>query len=139
MKDIVVGAFEVTYEWNAGRAASRFLEGLKQGRILGSRCLRCKRTLVPPSETCERCSGRTEEGIEAASIGTVVSFSIFPRDGGRQGIIMVRLDGADTDLLHLISPGAEDTIGIGARVCAVWRPPEERKGHILDIVGFEPC
>ncbi len=41
------------YRWDTGIAVGRFLEGLRSGRIVGSRCKVCKRVLVPPRIFCE--------------------------------------------------------------------------------------
>src|SRR5215467_10180550 len=43
-----VANFEPRYSWAAGVAISRFLEEMKKGRLIGRKCLNCKRTLVPP-------------------------------------------------------------------------------------------
>ena len=36
------------YHWDAGVAMSRYLEGFRQGKIIGVRCPECRRTMVPP-------------------------------------------------------------------------------------------
>jgi uncharacterized OB-fold protein len=33
------------YEWDTGSAMGRYLEGLKQGKILGVQCHKCKRIM----------------------------------------------------------------------------------------------
>ena len=58
MSEIAVRATpELRYRYAAGRYASVFLHGLREGRILASRCHRCARTLVPPRIAC---TGRVE-------------------------------------------------------------------------------
>ena len=49
---------------------------------------------------------------------------------------MVRLDGADTDLLHAVRVGSKDQMSTGMRVQVRWRG--ERVGDIRDIECFEP-
>ena len=49
---------------------------------------------------------------------------------------LVRLDGADTALLHMVDAGDEARMSTGMRVRVRWR--DERKGHITDIACFEP-
>ena len=49
---------------------------------------------------------------------------------------LVRLDGADTAMLHVVDAGDEARMRTGMRVRARWR--EERDGDITDIACFEP-
>jgi len=49
------------YEYVTGRAQSRFLRGIAEGRILGQRCVECRRVYVPSRGACGRCGVRTEE------------------------------------------------------------------------------
>jgi uncharacterized OB-fold protein len=48
----------------------------------------------------------------------------------------IRLDGADTCLLHVVDAERADAMSIGMRVAPRWRA--ERKGHITDIAAFVP-
>jgi uncharacterized OB-fold protein len=52
------------------------------------------------------------------------------------GFALIRLDGADTALLHLVDAGDESAMATGMRVTASWR--DEREGHIRDIECFVP-
>jgi len=62
MSEIAVRATpELRYRYAAGRYASVFLHGLREGRILASRCHRCARTLVPPRIACTGCFGSMDE------------------------------------------------------------------------------
>ena len=49
---------------------------------------------------------------------------------------LIRLDGADTSMLHAVFTDSPSGMHTGMRVRAVWR--SEREGHIADIAGFEP-
>ncbi len=49
---------------------------------------------------------------------------------------MIRLDGADTPMLHAVLVSSSSEMSTGMRVEAQWR--EEREGHITDIMGFVP-
>jgi uncharacterized OB-fold protein len=51
--------------------------------------------------------------------------------------ILVKLDGADTALPHVVTEGL-DRLRVGSRVEAVWKPDGERVGSIRDIAGFRP-
>ena len=48
----------------------------------------------------------------------------------------IRLDGADTDLLHVVDAGSEDAMADGMAVVARWA--EETEGLITDIEAFVP-
>ncbi len=72
----IVTPIRLEYDYTAGRAASRFLQGIAQGKILGQRCVECKRVYVPSRGACPRCAAPTEEQVEMAHKGTVTSFSI---------------------------------------------------------------
>jgi len=43
------------YSYTAGQALSVFLNGLKEGKILGRKCNKCGRIYVPPRMYCEDC------------------------------------------------------------------------------------
>jgi uncharacterized OB-fold protein len=49
---------------------------------------------------------------------------------------LVKLDGADTPMLHAVDAGAMDRMSTGMRVRVRWR--KERVGEIGDIACFEP-
>jgi uncharacterized protein len=63
-----------------------------------------------------------------------------PLDGqplGRPfGWALIRLDGADTAMLHAVDAGTRDQMRTGMRVQVRWAP--EPVGHIRDIACFEP-
>ena len=52
------------------------------------------------------------------------------------GLALIRMDGADTPMLHGVLVDSVDDMATGMRVEAVWR--DERVGHITDLVGFAP-
>ena len=49
----------------------------------------------------------------------------------------MRLDGADTGLLHALDAGSPDRVSTGMRVRVRWA--DEREGAITDIACFEPA
>jgi uncharacterized OB-fold protein len=51
--------------------------------------------------------------------------------------VLVKLDGADTALAHIVTEGLE-RLRVGVRVEAVWAPDDQRRGSIRDIAGFRP-
>jgi uncharacterized protein len=55
---------ELRYRYTPGRAASRFLRGMEQGRILGQRCPVCGKVYTPPRGACASDGVATEEEVE---------------------------------------------------------------------------
>ena len=49
--------------------------------------------------------------------------------------VLVKLDGADTSLAHIVTDGFE-RLRVGSRVAAVWKPDDQRVGSIRDIACF---
>jgi len=144
------------YKFTAGYAVSVFLEGLKQGKIIGSICRRCGRVYVPPRSYCEYCLKPTDEFIELpdrGEISTVVISYISAKRGRLEkpefvGVIRLETPGYRegsyefAGLFHKICGITEEDVktgrAIGMKVKARWKPSEERTGSILDIECFEP-
>ncbi len=138
---------DLKYSWASGIAISRFLNELKNKRIVGRKCDRCKRVLVPPRMFCEDCFRDNDEWVYAEDTGTINTFSIayVGTDASRLKepvyIAVINIDGATEGMgfLHLLGEvGSEKGIKIGMKVQAVWKPDEERVGSILDIKYFKP-
>ncbi|NIN63756.1 MAG: DNA-binding protein [Anaerolineae bacterium] len=134
------------YGWDAGVAISRYLAELKNGRIIGITCKRCRRTVVPPRVVCEWCWEPMDDWVYLKDRGTVNTFSIcyIRWDASRaktpQIPAVIEIDGASkgAGILHLLDEVDPDDVSIGMRVQAVWKPAEERTGSITDIKYFKP-
>jgi uncharacterized protein len=87
-------------------------------------------TLEPPAEF-----------VEVGPEGTVVTWSWIPEPVEGQpldrafGWALIRLDGADTNMLHAVDAGTATDMRTGMRVRARWAA--ERTGSVTDIVCFE--
>ncbi|HEX5936768.1 MAG TPA: Zn-ribbon domain-containing OB-fold protein [Actinomycetota bacterium] len=136
---------DAAYDWDAGEAVGTFLEGLREQRILATTCDSCGRTLVPPRMFCERCFRPIDGWTEVPQTGNVETFSIChvtwdmrPLDEPQIPAV-IRLDGtSEGGFLHLLGEVAPDDVRAGMEVEAVWKPPGERAGSILDIAYFRP-
>ena len=137
------GDFPVAHRYTPGVAGEAFLTALRdRGAVLGSRCEQCAYTYVPARLFCERCFAELAADVELGPGGTLVSFTIG--FAGVEGdpldrpvtLGLVRLDGADAVLLHHVLDPGDEPLEIGERVEVVLRPPAERPGSILDILGF---
>ncbi len=135
---------EITFDYtrSLGPVLSKFMTGLKDGRILGSRSAD-GRVHVPPAEYDPVTFAPPAELVEVGQEGTVLTWSWqpSPREGQPLdrpfGWALIRLDGADTGLLHAVDAGSAAGMRTGMRVRARWAA--ERSGTIRDIECFEPA
>ena len=104
----IEGKWDFNYTYFAGESASRFFHELRENqRIMGTRCTKCKRLLVPARAYCDVCMSATDEWVEVGPEGTLETFTIittaFP-GLPKPPIVMayVTLDGADTALINLV-------------------------------------
>jgi uncharacterized OB-fold protein len=134
---------EFDYTRSLGPVLSRFLTGLAERRILGARGAD-GRVHAPPFEYDPVSAGPPEELVEVGPSGTVVSWSWMPSPlegqplAGPFAWALIRLDGADTAMLHAVDPGPPGPAAMrtGLRVRPRWAP--SRVGSIRDIACFEP-
>ena len=148
---IVKWDMHLPYRWSAGIVGTRWLEELKNGRIMGTRCPKCKRVLVPARKFCPRCFVDTTEWVqvgdkETLRTYTIVNFNFTDQVKNPPYIVgVIDLDGADVSFTHFIGEvdlsnieKASKELRLGMRVQAVWKPPEKREGNIFDIEYFKP-
>ena len=137
-------AVDARYEWDAGVAVGRFLDGLREGRLLGRECRSCERVLLPPRMFCERCFRSTDRWVEVGSTGTVQTYSICHVAWDMRPLetpelpAVIAIDGSDGGFLHRLAECDPSDVRIGLPVEAVWRDGTERSGSILDIAYFRP-
>jgi uncharacterized OB-fold protein len=134
------------YTRSVGPVIGRFLTGLRDGRIEAVK-LADGRVLVPPTEydptTSAEVAADGPHWIEVGPRGTVQTFTWVaePRAGKHTltkpfAFALIRPDGADTALLHMVDCGTADAMRVGMRVAPRWRA--ERAGHITDIEAWVP-
>ncbi len=132
---------EYTYQRTTGPIVGRFLGALAEQRILGAKTP-SGRVIVPAVEWDPISGESTTELVELAPTGTVVGYSWVsaPRRAHPRNepfaFVLVKLDGADTAMLHVGDFASRESVRVGARVRA--RFATERTGAITDIHGFEP-
>lgn len=137
----ITAGVNLQFKYAAGGAASRFLVALRdERRIYGTRCPACRRVLVPARSFCPRCGHETTEWREVGPAGTLVAFAADPLPAHPSApslpLALIRLDGADTALVHRIGEADLDALFVGQRVTAVFA--EARSGHIHAIAYFKP-
>ena len=134
------------YRWDAGVAIGRYLDGLREGRILGRECRVCGRVLVPPRMFCEQCFRPTDRWVDVAPTGTVNTYSVCYVTWDMRKLTVPELpavidlgpDAGAGGILHKLGGVEPGDVQIGMRVEAVWKPSEERQGSILDIAHWAP-
>lgn len=140
----IVTPVRMEYVYTPGHAAQKFLKALASGRIVGQRCPRCRKVYVPPRGACARCGVPTEEDVELADKGTVVTYSIVRVPSQNIQVELpyvaahVLLDGADIAFQSLIQECPYDQVRMGMRVEAVWKPKEEWGPTFENIRHFRP-
>lgn len=129
------------YTRSLGPVLSRFMTGLRARRILGVRGSD-GRVHVPPVEYDPVTYAPLSETVEVADTGVVTTWSWQATPLAGQPLerpfawALIRLDGADTALLHAVDCSSPDAIRTGMRVRARWAT--EPVGHLRDITCFEP-
>ena len=130
------------YTRSLGPVLGRFMTGLRDRRVLGSRTAD-GRIHVPPLEYDPVTHAPVTELVDVRPTGTVASWTWTDRPLDGQpltrpfGWALIRLDGADTALLHAVDAGERARMHTGMRVQVRWAA--ERIGHIRDIECFEPA
>ncbi|GGC93981.1 Zn-ribbon domain-containing OB-fold protein [Chelatococcus reniformis] len=141
--DVMSDEITLRYDYALGKVAGRFMRGLKEGKILATRCSKSGLTYLPPRAYCERSFEPCDEWVEAGSQGVVEASTIVVRgyEGKRKApvaIALVRLDGVDSaianyvDGLDLSDPASAMTrIAPGTRLRVTFAA--EREGRITDF------
>jgi len=136
-----------------GPAMGKFLNALKEKKILANRCPKCKRMQLPPREVCAECRVRVDEFVEVGPKGNVrmLEYTYYaspdPLTGKTRetpyGGAYILLDGCKGQEIfaHYIRPDQLDRIKLGwnERKGTIVRPvwAEERTGSVHDIKYFE--
>jgi hypothetical protein len=138
---------DMSYSYHAGYYYSRFLKELRDNkRIVGVKCPGCGKVYVPPRIVCRDCFVRMEEFVTVTSEGTLLAYTVtnFAYTDTTTGepkkipytAAYVKLDGADSNIVHCLDETDETKIKAGMRVRAVFS--EERTGdYFHDIDHFE--
>ena len=127
------------YTRSVGPLLGQFFTALRERRIVGVRGSD-GRVLVPPAEYDPVTYEPLTEVVPVASVGTVVSWTwqSHPLEGQPLdrpfAWALIRLDGADTPLIHAVEADGPESISTGARVHAHW--VDEPAGAITDIAFF---
>jgi uncharacterized OB-fold protein len=139
---IVERPINLDYTYTAGRAQSRFLQGIIERRLIGERCPSCAKVYVPPRGSCPTCGVPTADQVELPGTGTVTTFCVVNIPFAGQAVecpyvsATVLLDGADIGIFHLIQEIPADEVRMGLRVEPVWK--DELQPTLESIKYFKP-
>jgi uncharacterized protein len=139
------GSMPVSHRYTAGLAGERFFRALRDRAVfLATRCEACGVTYCPARAFCERCLAGLDNDVEVGPGGTLESFTVvhLGLDGERLDppplVGLIRLDAADSLLVHRLDGSVRADLRIGMRVEAVFEEPARRRGHLDDVRHFTP-
>jgi uncharacterized OB-fold protein len=132
---------EFPYTRTLGPTVGAFAAGMREKRLLASRTHE-GRVLFPPLEYDPETGASVESDlVEVGPMGTVQSWTWVPRPTGRHPLAkpfafaLIKLDGADTAVVHVLAASSPEEIRTGMRVVPLWR--EARSGRIDDIEAWQ--
>jgi uncharacterized OB-fold protein len=143
MSDVLSAPYTLAFEYTrtTGPVIGRFLTGLRDGRIEGIKT-KSGKVIVPPVEYDPETSEENTDFVEVGTAGVVTTWSWVPVPRDAHPLkkpfawALIKLDGADTAMVHAVDAGSVEKMKTGMRVRVRWA--EERVGYITDISCFEP-
>ena len=132
---------ELMYRRSLGPVVGGFFTGLRDQRVLASRTAE-GRVICPPLEYDPETGDGVDELVEVGTAGEVTAWAWVAEPRRKHPLdhpfawVLVRLDGADTAMVHALDAEGPDAVRTGMRVRVRWA--EERTGTITDIACFEP-
>ncbi|MDF3312533.1 OB-fold domain-containing protein [Rhodococcus sp. T2V] len=129
------------YTRSVGPTIGAFVTALRDRKVIGARGSD-GRVYVPPPEFDPNTAEPLTDFVGVSDAGTVVSWTWMPEPIAGQPLTtpfawaLIKLDGADTSLVHAVDVASPAGMSTGMRVRARWA--QERVGRIQDIACFEP-
>ena len=141
-KKVYRGRIKVPYKHTGGAYVERFITEIgKSNKILGVKCPKCNKVHVPPKMICHECFEKMDEWVEVQNQGIIKGFTVVTHSTPIMPLEppfaygIIKLDGADTDFVHIIKESDPEKLRIGMKVKAVFK--ENPRKRILDIEYFE--
>ena len=128
-QSVITEEVTLRYDYALGEVAGTFMDGLKQGKILATRCSKSGMVYLPPRAFCERSFEKCDGWIEAGHEGVIEASTVVLRgfEGSRPppiAVAFVRLDGVHSAI-------AKDRLAPGTRVRVQFVP--EPQGRVTDF------
>lgn len=141
----VDGKLALPYTYFAGRVGSKFLTTIRdEKKIMGIKCNKCNKVFVPPRQTCDVCMEDIRDNwVDVQNTGEVTNFTVIRYDDKHLPkkapyvLAMIKLEGADTSMVHVVEGIDVDKAKIGMKVQAVFA--EETTSTLMDIDHFAPA
>ena len=133
---------EFTYTRTYGEVLSKFFTELKDQKVLGIKGSQGQ-VICPPLEYDPQTSESLSEFVELTDTGVVTTWSWVNEPMDKHPLdkafawALVKIDGADTAMLHAVDAGDKANMKSGMKVKIRWA--DERVGNIRDIACFEPA
>ena len=133
-----------TYTWTVEADGLKlFTDGLKERKILGRRCPKCKTVYVPGPSFCRKCSIDISEVVEVEQKGKIVTYTVNLADVRGNPVdnptisVVVKLNGSDSWFMGALTGIDWHNLKVGMDVKLVLK--DQTKGALADIVGFVPA
>lgn len=141
---VIEGKLALPYQYFAGTIGSRFIRALRdEKKIMGVRCDTCGKVFVPPRQTCAVCfEDLSEKWVDLKPTGSVTGWTVVreaqPHHPFPPPFIqaMIKLDGADTPMVHVVRGVGASEMKEGLRVKAVFA--KKPVNTIMAIECFRP-
>ena len=142
--DVLRSEFDLdfTYTRTYGPILSQFFTELKDQKVLGIKGSQGQ-VICPPLEYDPKTSEGLNEFVELTDTGKVTTWSWVNDPLAKHPLdkpfawALVKIDGADTAMLHAVDAGDKANMKTGMKVKIRWA--DERAGTIRDIACFEPA
>lgn len=140
---IVSDTISLRYDYALGEVAGKFMDGLRDGKILATRCSKSCLTYLPPRSYCEQSFEPCDSWVEVSKTGVIEQSTIVVRgyEGKRKtpvAVAFVRLDGADSAIANYVDgldysdlDKAMEHIAPGTKVKVLFS--DKREGRITDF------
>ncbi len=133
------------YHYTAGVAGEEFRRELKEnGKLLTSKCPKCKTSYLPARMFCPSCFVETKDHATITKPGYVYSFTAVSGDksGNRTSeptlVALVKFDGVTGGIVHRLEVDDLQKVTIGLKVEPTLRERSNRTGALTDIAYFKP-
>lgn len=133
-------AIEYPFNRTTGPVIGAFYTGLTKQVVVGIKGVD-GRVICPPVEYDPTTGEPLTELVKVSDEGTITSWSWVRAPRAQQALdaphalALIKLDGADTAILHVVAASGPEAVSTGARVKAHWA--DERSGAVTDIAYFE--
>ncbi len=140
------GFVRANFSFWVGQYMDKFYDAFESKKIIGNKCLKCRKVFVPPRKICGECNETIiidKNWVELPNTGILLNYTItYYRVSDRAGrktknlqvVGMVQIDGSDTAIIYRLLNITPEELEIGMKVKIEWE--EKPKGNPSDIKGF---